>query len=245
MNSFANNNTKEFLKLVLKRPGMFVEKIRLDMIVTLYHGWCIGRGEQDWDADFDISNWLWKQEGILRHCDPLKFFPFYITYGVKEFAIEKMRQMVEEIPFTPVKQTLDEAYLYRKEKVEPVSSLEELLDPIWKESSDNFLAYLFTDGYFTQIRIFKKEGETYREVTKEISEKERIKIHDQLDKLNIENELSFCIFTLEKTQGQILIKKEYIPHINNLATINISHQNFEEDYVLANIFKRWKEKMIG
>ena len=35
-------------------------------------------------------------------CDPLKFFPFYITYGVKEFAIEKMRQMVEEIPFTPV-----------------------------------------------------------------------------------------------------------------------------------------------
>ena len=78
MNSFANNNTKEFLKLVLKRPGMFVEKIRLDMIVTLYHGWCIGRGEQDWDADFDISNWLWKQEGILRHCDPLKFFPFYI-----------------------------------------------------------------------------------------------------------------------------------------------------------------------
>lgn len=245
MNSFGNN-TKEFLNLVLKRPGMFVEKIRLDMIVALYHGWCIGRGERDWDADFDISNWLWEQEGILRHCDPLKFFAFYLTYGVKEFAIEKMRQMVEEIPFTPpVKQTLDEAYIYRKEKVEPVSTIEELFDPIWKESSDDFLIYLFTDGYYTQIRIFKKAGETYREITREISEKERIKIHDQLDKLNIENELSFCVFTLEKIQGQISIKKKYIPRINNLATLNISHQNFEEDYVLAKLFKRWKEEMIG
>lgn len=257
------DSTKTFFQQVLKRPGMYVEKVRLDMVITFYHGWCMGRGSRDWDEWFDITHWLWKREGILHHCDPLSFLSLYFTYGVKELAIRQMRIMIEETPFTP-KQTAREDYFNREKgdrtEISPLKRFDQeelenamkkislLIEQALEETNIDFLTYLFTDGYFTQVRIFRKIGETYQETTQEILANGHsdllLKIHHYLNRLNEEEVLSFCILTLEQTNGQLLIQKQWIPRTNNLATINISYQELEEEYVLARIFERWKAEKI-
>ncbi len=96
-------DTKQLLKQILKRPGMYVGKERLDYINIFLMGWMSGKYEKDrWHSNYDFQEWLFRNHSIAISYDISMngWSVFYAYFGVGRKAIDHFAEFVEGCPFT-------------------------------------------------------------------------------------------------------------------------------------------------
>lgn len=83
-----------FLTAIMKRPGMYVGRNRLELAQIYFDGWC--RHQQSlWSLSYDLKQWLFLRESVVGTCSLNGWFVFYRTYGMADEAIIQFREFLE------------------------------------------------------------------------------------------------------------------------------------------------------
>lgn len=85
----------EFLSLIMKRPGMFVGRHRLDLAQVYFDGW---RHHQRcmWDISYDMECWLFQTEGVSFTGSILAWSLFYAYFGAEDVGVNKFREFLAD-----------------------------------------------------------------------------------------------------------------------------------------------------
>ena len=113
--STPKQSFKEGLRLIARRPGMYVGGNRLDYFIRFFEGARLGFTlflheptnntrfcMYNWEFNYDIQKWLLLNESVsIQHAASLNAWQLMQRYyGVKQLGLEKLRVIVEEIEFS-------------------------------------------------------------------------------------------------------------------------------------------------
>lgn len=97
---------KEFLEVVLKRPGMYVGCERLDYIQIYLYGWLDGR-KMSCNLDYDMQYWLFmKYSASIDAGNIVGWSLFYRCFGLEKYGIERFKEFIKECSFAKVNEGL-------------------------------------------------------------------------------------------------------------------------------------------
>lgn len=96
------DTAKEFLEIVLKRPGMYVGCERLDYIQIYLCGWLVGaKTYTSCYLDYDMQYWLFMKYSASIDAGTLVGWNlFYRCFGLEKYGIERFKEFIKECSFT-------------------------------------------------------------------------------------------------------------------------------------------------
>lgn len=170
---------RQLLKLILKRPKMFVGENRLDYIKMFYDGYQYGK-KSIWDFDYDLQNWIFRKESVIIRSFNINIWTlFYRYYGIAEEAISKILEFIENTSLTSKIQTeyknlktiyskvYKEEIILEKQQKEKKGFIKEkgftkkkqyqlfisFLQKLIKEEYQKLFIYLYSEDLIMQIRF--------------------------------------------------------------------------------------------
>lgn len=169
---------EEFIKMILTRPGMFLDTIRLDYFEQFLRGWYMSYYSRNpklcWNSNYDLQIWCFQKQGAaLKGAVSLTGWSlFKRCFGIKEHALNLFKKYYEELihHYTDKKEDtigylIAESSRFLKDKEENRKTLEsfsytivEMIKDMFPIIDDKLVIYLYADDYYEQVRFVYQDS---------------------------------------------------------------------------------------